>query len=334
MKLNETLSNEIYSFDCKTFEIQLMNVKNNDIAEVLDSTLRTEYHKRVLFLGRKYRKSTKYDLYINLQYKKVNESTDVQIWSIIYNGLKYTIEIDNTRDIKINNKLVPRVSTNDSFFGMLNGELVLLFNGSLVKLSNFSSSAQVQTDTPDYITYYESGNTEPIDETASSIKVFEEGVTIGGTYKTWEDIISEGLLSLDCNDWYVSTLDIKRAYSSIGDCTLFYTDDVNGFKDCITCSLPDGGFLLCNRIDKEFYVFLNGTDGYQIDEDEFIGITALDIDSFLLCRREDGTYVLVVDNYVCEMNNGVLFNSILGISIDCKPSMTLRQLKRRAILDM
>ena len=159
MKLNETLSNEIYSFDCKTFEIQLMNVKN-DIAEVLDSTLRTEYHKRVLFLGRKYRKSTKYDLYINLQYKKVNESTDVQIWSIIYNGLKYTIEIDYTRDIKINNKRVPRLSTNDSFFGILNGELVLLFNGSLVKLSNFSSSAQVQTDMPDYITYSESGNTE------------------------------------------------------------------------------------------------------------------------------------------------------------------------------
>ena len=47
-----------------------MNVKNNDIAEVLDSTLRTEYHKRVLFLGRKYRKTIKYDLYINLQYKE------------------------------------------------------------------------------------------------------------------------------------------------------------------------------------------------------------------------------------------------------------------------
>ena len=62
------------------------------------------------------------------------------------------------------------MSTNDSFFGILNGELVLLFNGSLVKLSNFSSSAQVQTDMPDYITYSESGNTEPIDETASSIK--------------------------------------------------------------------------------------------------------------------------------------------------------------------
>lgn len=333
MKLNETLSNEIYSFDCKTFEIQLMNVKN-DIAEVLDSTLRTEYHKRVLFLGRKYRKSTKYDLYINLQYKKVNESTDVQVWSIIHNGLKYTIEIDYTRDIKINNKRVPRVSTNDSFFGILNGELVLLFNGSLVKLSNFSSSAQVQTDMPDYITYSESGNTEPIDETDSSIKVFEEGAIIGGIYKTWEDIISEGLLSLDCNNWCVSTLDIKSAYSSIGNCTLFYTDDVNGLKDYITCSLPDGGFLLCNRIDAEFYVFLNGTDGYQITEDDFTCITALYIDSFLFCRREDGTYVLIVDNYAFEMNNGVLFNSVLGISIDCKSSMTLRQLKRKTLLDM
>lgn len=333
MKLNETLSNEIYSFDCKTFEIQLMNVKN-DIAEVLDSTLRTEYHKRVLFLGRKYRKSTKYDLYINLQYKKVNESTDVQVWSIIHNGLKYTIEIDYTRDIKINNKRVPRLSTNDSFFGILNGELVLLFNGSLVKLSNFSSSAQVQTDMPDYITYYESENTEPTDETDSSIKVFEEGAIIGGIYKTWEDIISEGLLSLDCNNWCVSTLDIKSAYSSIGNCTLFYTDDVNGLKDYITCSLPDGGFLLCNRIDAEFYVFLNGTDGYQITEDDFTCIPALYIDSFLFCRREDGTYVLIVDNYAFEMNNGVLFNSVLGISIDCKSSMTLRQLKRKTLLDM
>lgn len=333
MKLNETLSNEIYSFDCKTFEIQLMNVKN-DIAEVLDSTLRTEYHKRVLFLGRKYRKSTKYDLYINLQYKKVNESTDVQVWSIIHNGLKYTIEIDYTRDIKINNKRVPRVSTNDSFFGILNGELVLLFNGSLVKLSNFSSSAQVQTDMPDYITYSESGNTEPIDKTDSSIKVFEEGAIIGGIYKTWEDIISEGLLSLDCNNWCVSTLDIKSAYSSIGNCTLFYTDDVNGLKDYITCSLPDGGFLLCNRIDAEFYVFLNGTDGYQITEDDFTCIPALYIDSFLFCRREDGTYVLIVDNYAFEMNNGVLFNNVLGISIDCKSSMTLRQLKRKTLLDM
>lgn len=333
MKLNETLSNEIYSFDCKTFEIQLMNVKN-DIAEVLDSTLRTEYHKRVLFLGRKYRKSTKYDLYINLQYKKVNESTDVQVWSIIHNGLKYTIEIDYTRDIKINNKRVPRLSTNGSFFGILNGELVLLFNGSLVKLSNFSSSAQVQTDMPDYITYYESENTEPTDETDSSIKVFEEGAIIGGIYKTWEDIISEGLLSLDCNNWCVSTLDIKSAYSSIGNCTLFYTDDVNGLKDYITCSLPDGGFLLCNRIDAEFYVFLNGTDGYQITEDDFTCIPALNIDSFLFCRREDGTYVLIVDNYAFEMNNGVLFNSVLGISIDCKSSMTLRQLKRKTLLDM
>lgn len=333
MKLNETLSNEIYSFDCKTFEIQLMNVKN-DIAEVLDSTLRTEYHKRVLFLGRKYRKSTKYDLYINLQYKKVNESMDVQVWSIIHNGLKYTIEIDYTRDIKINNKRVSRVSTNDSFFGILNGELVLLFNGSLVKLSNFSSSAQVQTDMPDYITYSESGNIEPIDETDSSIKVFEEGAKIGGIYKTWEDIISEGLLSLDCNNWCVSTLDIKSAYSSIGNCTLFYTDDVNGLKDYITCSLPDGGFLLCNRIDAEFYVFLNGTDGYQITEDDFTCIPALYIDSFLFCRREDGTYVLIVDNYAFEMNNGVLFNSVLGISIDCKSSMTLRQLKRKTLLDM
>lgn len=333
MKLNETLSNEIYSFDCKTFEIQLMNVKN-DIAEVLDSTLRTEYHKRVLFLGRKYRKSTKYDLYMNLQYKKVNESTDVQVWSIIHNGLKYTIEIDYTRDIKINNKRVPRLSTNGSFFGILNGELVLLFNGSLVKLSNFSSSAQVQTDMPDYITYYESENTEPTDETDSSIKVFEEGAIIGGIYKTWEDIISEGLLSLDCNNWCVSTLDIKSAYSSIGNCTLFYTDDVNGLKDYITCSLPDGGFLLCNRIDAEFYVFLNGTDGYQITEDDFTCIPALYIDSFLFCRREDGTYVLIVDNYAFEMNNGVLFNSVLGISIDCKSSMTLRQLKRKTLLDM
>ena len=80
--------------------------------------------------------------------------------------------------------------------------------------------------------------------------------------------------------------------------------------------------------------FFNGTDGYQITEEDFTCIPALYIDSFLFCRREDGTYVLIVDNYAFEMNNGVLFNSVLGISIDCKSSMTLRQLKRKTLLDM